>query len=142
MGPLGQFTLTEVSQEKGSIFIATGSGIAPIRSMITDLLVNKKDTRPVKLYWGMRHATDLFWLDDFADLEAYYKNFTFNPTLSQAPVEWTLSRGRVDAIMKVADLLPEVGYYLCGSTEMVHGVMDVLKDRGVAEENLHHEKFY
>lgn len=142
LGPLGQFTVADMDAEQGSIFVATGSGIAPLKSMIVDLLINKQDTRPVKLYWGMRHATDLFWLDDFADLEKYHKHFSFIPTLSQAPAEWTLSRGRVTDILRVVDILPDVGYYLCGSTEMVHEVSDLLEKRGVSLQYIHHEKFY
>lgn len=141
--PAGEFTIKEdvLATQDPLVMVATGSGLAPLRAMILDQLRTKETKRPIALYLGMRHATELFWLDQFEELHDNFPNFTYHVTLSQAPDEWTLCRGRVTDCLSIHDLLPNAQYYLCGNPHMIEDVMKVLKERGVEESKVHHEKF-
>lgn len=143
LGPLGVFVVEDRPEEKSLAFVATGSGIAPIRAMILNQLQVKKDTRPITLYWGQRYMADMFWVDEFQELAESFPNFNFHPTLSRPESEaWTLCSGRVTDCLGTHDLPPDAGYYICGNERMLHDTVDLLKSRGVPEANLHHEKFY
>lgn len=142
LAPLGMFTIdfsaTEAEQE--IFLIATGSGIAPLRSMLLDL-IDKQDKRPIHLYWGLRFVEHLIWEDEFQRLEESFPNFHFHPVISKAPDAWTLSRGRVTEILSVLDLPTSAGYYVCGSAAMVKDTFEILKQKGVADSLLHKENF-
>lgn len=139
----GEFTLKDdvLATNDPLVLIGTGSGIAPLRSILLDELRTKESTRPIWLYWGMREAESLFWLDQFEELHDNFPQFTYHIVLSQAPDEWTLCKGRVTDCLSV-HALPENGqYYLCGNPHMIEDVMGVLQTRGVDPSRIHHEKF-
>ena len=143
LGPMGHFITPENPLEDEAVMIATGSGIAPFRSMLADLLRVKQDKHPITLYWGMRHARDLFWLDEFQDLMDSFNNFKFHPVLSKPEKDWSLSRGRVTDVLIAQENLPKTaGYSLCGSQAMIEDVRKILIDRGVSEDFIHWEKFF
>ena len=141
--PAGEFTVNSGVQEGTNplVFVGTGSGLAPLRAMILDQLRTRETTRPIKLHWGMHDAESLFWLDYFEELHKNYPNFTYDVTLSKAPDEWTLCRGRVTNCLTIHELLPDAQYYICGNPHMITDVMGVLSGRGVAADHMHHEKF-
>jgi NAD(P)H-flavin reductase len=140
LGPLGRFTVDET--EPAFTFVATGSGLGPLHSMVLDLLQQKHVVKPMILYWGLRHAEDLVWVAEFQELAQAFPNFKFHPVLSQSPQEWPLCRGRVTDCLNIHDLLPDSGYYLCGSEQMVTAVSAQLLGTGIKPEKIHHEKFY
>lgn len=142
MGPLGRFTLKEGGNEEQIIFVATGSGIAPFRSMVLELLQEKGETRPITLYWGMRYVEELFWQNDFQDLAEEYENFSFHPVISKAIEEWPLCRGRVTDCLRVHEVPVNAAYYLCGNAAMIEDVNGLLQEKGVVKENVHFEKFF
>jgi len=142
MGPMGQFFIQEEPREDEIALIATGSGVAPMRSMIIDLLKNKGDKRKLTLYWGLRHEEDMIWQDEFQDYAQTFENFNFHPTLSQAKQEWPLCRGRVTDCLDIHELPTNAGFYLCGSSQMIQDVKGILIKKGVSEAAIHHEKFY
>lgn len=146
MGPMGLFTFPaqeQLAKEQSLIFIATGSGIAPHRSMILDLLQTRGETREIWLYWGLRYTDDLFWTEEFEELAKAFPNFHFHVTLSRATEDWPLCRGRVTDCLRIHDLPAEAGYYLCGNQAMIHDVMALLEnDKHIPKEFIHHEKFY
>lgn len=141
LGPLGVFTVPQNSDEQSLVFVATGSGIAPFRSMILDQLQEKHDTREMTLYWGLRHVEQLFWQDEFSELSQNFPNFHFHPVISQPESEWPLCRGRVTDCLNVHQLPDQAGYYVCGNAAMVHEVLPFLAQKGVPEAHIHHEKF-
>jgi NAD(P)H-flavin reductase len=119
LAPLGQFVVPDNAPQDHLVFIATGSGIAPFKSMIEDQLRTKQTTKQITLFWGMRYAEELFWLDDWQDLVEAYPNFRFHPVISQAPDEWTLCKGRVTDCLNVHALPENALYFLCGNKPMV-----------------------
>lgn len=141
--PAGEFVIKEEVQSSMDplVFVATGSGLAPVRSMILDQLRARETKRQIKLHWGMREAKDLFWLDYFEELRKNYPNFSYDITLSRPPEGWTLCQGRVTNCLSVHELLPNAHYYICGNPKMIEDVMAVLTQRGVAADHQHHEKF-
>lgn len=142
MGPLGRFVFVQGGSEEELAFVATGSGIAPFRSMIMSMLQEGTERRPMTLYWGMRYVEELFWLDDFQDLAEHFSNFKFHPVISQAAEAWPLCRGRVTDCLNIHDIPVNAAYYLCGNAHMITDVQALLKQKGVAEENVHFEKFF
>lgn len=141
--PAGEFFIKPEIQSTTDplVFVGTGSGLAPLRSMILDQLRTREATRKIHLLVGMRHASELFWLDLYEELHDNFPNFTYHVTLSKAPEDWTLCRGRVTDCLSVHDLLPNAHYYLCGNPHMIDDVMKLLASRGVAQDRVHHEKF-
>ncbi len=139
----GEFVLKEdvIATEDPLVLIGTGSGIAPLRSILLDELRTKETKRPIWLYWGMREAESLFWLELFEELHDNFPQFLYHITLSQAPDEWTLCKGRITNCLSVHDLPPQGQYYICGNPHMIEDVMKVLQDRGVDPARIHHEKF-
>lgn len=141
--PAGEFVVSEEvrNSDVPLVFIGTGSGLAPLRSQILDLLRSQETKRPIKLHWGMRHAQDLFWLDYWEELAANYPNFTYDIVLSQPPEGWQLCRGHVTDCLSLHALPEGAHYYICGSQKMTVDVLKVLSERGVDQSHLHHEKF-
>lgn len=141
--PAGEFTIKDDVQatQDPLVFVGTGSGLAPLRSMLLDQLRTRESTREIWLYWGMRYADELFWLDQFQELEDNFKNFHFHVVLSKAPEEWTLCRGRVTDCLSVHTLPQNAHYYLCGNSHMIADVMQVLSTQAVLLDHIHHEKF-
>ncbi len=148
LGPLGQFVLApdpgadQPKREDAIVLVATGSGITPFRSMVLDLLQEQRDTREIIVHWGMRHAEQMFWQDEFAELMQNFPNFKFHPVISQPIEGWSLCSGRVTDCLSVHEQPKNAGYYLCGNTKMVTEVMTLLAAQGVPPERIHHEKFY
>lgn len=140
LGPLGKFVVDDAIIAKPLQFVATGSGIAPIRSMILDLL-QRQVTTPMTLYMGIRHETHLFWEDEWQQLSQKFSNFKFHPVMSQPLQEWPLCRGRVTDCLSVHEQPAEAHYFLCGNAPMLADVMKLLRDRGVSDDRIHHEKF-
>lgn len=145
--PSGRFTILQPDTDLGRdeqalVFVATGSGITPIRSMVLDQLHQKEDKRKIILYWGLRNENMMFWQEDFLLLSETYKNFSFHPVLSQASDEWPLCRGRVTDCLSIHPFLENAGYYLCGNHEMIEHVQELLLGKGVRKEHIHSEEFY
>jgi CDP-4-dehydro-6-deoxyglucose reductase len=118
-GPLGTFFLRDQSA-KPIIFVASGTGFAPIKAMIQHAL-QKGITRPMTLYWGGRRRRDLY-LNDLAESWARDHGIDYVPVLSESPAEdqWTGRTGFVH--LAVMEDFPEMtGYqvYACGVPLMV-----------------------
>ena len=142
MAPMGRFVVQTGSDKL--LLVATGSGIAPIYSMIEDLLINKRDVRPMRLHWGMRDEKHLFWFDNLQRLSEEHKNFVFDVVLSTPSEAWSLCSGHVqDCLGRDFDNedLIKWGAYICGNPKMVTEVSELLIKMGMPESNVNHEKF-
>ena len=146
LAPLGRFIvdLETMPKERKLLFVATGSGIAPIYSMINDLLINKKERRPIRLHWGMRDEGHIFWFDNFQRLAEEHPYFVFDMVLSKPQEEWELCTGHVqDCIGRDLgkEKMGDWEGYVCGSPKMVEELKTLLIKMGMPEEQVHHEKF-
>lgn len=120
IGPLGTFFLRGDS-DKPAIFIASGTGYAPIRSILMDAF-QKDAPRPMTLYWGARNLRELYMLDEPLKWAAEHSNFKFVPVLSQALPEdaWVGRTGFVhQAVMADFSDLSGHQVYACGAPVMV-----------------------
>ncbi len=144
IAPLGKFVVNNPDQQIKRLFVATGSGIVPIWSMINDLLINKKVGSPIRLHWGMRRIDDLFWMDNLERLAAIYPNFVYDVVLSEPNEAWDLCVGHVQNCLErdfEKDDLSDWEGYVCGSPNMVLDVSKKLILLGMNEQKIFHEKF-
>ncbi len=144
MGPFGFFTLEKTmaaESDKPLIFIATGTGIAPFRSMVLDLLKNKKSERSMFLYFGLRYETEEYFFNEFFELEKLYPNFKFIPVISKPSENWKGEVGHCqDAVLK-NEIDMNTMVYICGRNENVISISEDLIKSGYLKENVFFEKF-
>ena len=140
-GPYGEFRLRPT--EAPILFIAGGSGMAPIWSMLR----NMKETGTVRnalYFFGAQTQRDLFLMDELRQLEKEMPGFRFIPALSNEPADsgWTGDTGLITDV--VARHVPDASMheaYLCGSPGMINACVNVLKKAGLPEEKVYYDKF-
>ncbi|HEX9764984.1 MAG TPA: FAD-dependent oxidoreductase [Candidatus Acidoferrales bacterium] len=138
-GPFGFFVLRRPARD--SLFIATGTGIAPIRGLLHELFRQGTD-RQIWLLFGVRYPNTILYRDEFEALAARHPNFHFLPTLSRAPADWTGLRGHVqEHLDSLLAQHPGVDVYLCGLKAMVDDVRQRLKARGFDRKQIRYEKY-
>ena len=128
-GPMG-FFVNDLSHPGDVVYVATGTGMAPILPMLHETLA-RPETGRVTLFWGLRTEEDLFWQDELASLGSKHPRFTPHVFLSQPKGFWR-ERGRV--VPPVLDLLPTLQrpiFYLCGNGQMIEECKAALMARGV-----------
>lgn len=118
-GPDGGFVLPETI-EKDLVFVCTGTGIAPFRSMILDLKKSGKTHRNVHLIFGTREESGILYRDEFEALTREMPGFIYDVTLSR-PAGWPGKTGYVHPIYleQYATPRPDVTFYLCGWSSMI-----------------------
>ena len=138
--PLGGFGYHE-EDYRPIVMAATGTGIAPLRSMLAALLPSG-DCPPVALYWGGRTRADLYLHDEFVAWSAQYADFSYTPVLSRAGDEWDGARGYVQhAVAADHDDLSEHALYLCGSPDMIADAKRVFARHGASVRYLYADGF-
>lgn len=140
-GPYGDFYLRDSNLP--ILLIATGSGIAPIRSLLYEIK-GKNIKRDTTLFFGSRTRKDLAFYDELMEMEKQIPNFTFFPTLSRSTDEdkWEGEKGRVtDLIEKRLQQNTEIEVYICGSPVLVNSCVKKLSEKGTPEECIYYDKF-
>ena len=138
-GPAGAFYLKEADQ-RDLLFVATGTGIAPFRSMLAHLFENGF-SRTVTLYWGLRSQRDLYYQDELNALAAEHPNFSFVTTLSRPEPGWTGVSGRVTKLIEERiTSVSQLAVYLCGNSAMIGEVTALIGKKGLCP--IHKEKWY
>lgn len=116
--PHGSFSLRK-EDYRPLLMIATGTGLAPIKSMLESLM-DDPDCPPVSLYWGARSMEDLYLHHEIAAWGERLYDFQYVPVLSRAGDDWRGRRGHVqDAVCQDHGDLSEHAIYLCGSPDMI-----------------------
>ncbi|MBI3803325.1 MAG: hypothetical protein HY282_06135 [Nitrospirae bacterium] len=139
--PLGYFTVNETATTP-LLFVATGTGIAPIKSMIVHLL-RSGSQRPMTLYWGVRNEVDLYYQEELTALAGKHPHFKFFMTLSQPSDRWQGLKGRVTHLLpQLIQTVDSLDAYLCGNGEMIKEVRTLLLEKGMPKKSIHYEKFY
>ncbi len=124
-GPLGSFFLREDSK-KPIIFLAAGTGFAPIKSIVEQMQAKKMD-RPIHLYWGGRRPSDLYLNHLCKTWETEIPNFKYIPVISDGlPADaWQGRTGFVhQAVIDDHPNLKGFQVYACGAPVMVNAARD------------------
>ena len=122
-GPLGTFFLRDVAGAD-LVFLATGTGIAPVKAMLEGLNSQAAAPRSVTVYWGGRLPTDLYW-----DTRGAGTAHRFVPVLSRAGATWDGARGHVqDLLLAEGRDWDRAIVYACGSDAMIHDARRQLAD--------------
>lgn len=144
LGPLGFFTLENagaLNDENPLLFAATGTGIAPIRSMILHLLKDLNSKREIKLFFGLRFDDQIYYFDEFEKLEKEYSNFHFTPIISKPSDNWKGIVGHCQDCIKKEPVNEFAKVFICGSNTAVQGISSDLMEYGYKKENIFFEKF-
>ena len=145
-GPYGEFHIKDTDRE--IMFIGGGAGMAPMRSHIFHLFKTLKTTRKVSFWYGARSRREIFYENDFKQIEAEFPNFSFNIALSEPKPEdnWDGYVGFIhkvieDNYLKSHQEPEEIEYYLCGPPMMTAAVTKMLDDYGVPPEMIAFDDF-
>jgi Na+-transporting NADH:ubiquinone oxidoreductase subunit F len=140
-GPFGDFIIRDTQSDM--LFVAGGSGKAPIKSML-EYLQNQGSKRRMIYMFGARTKDDLYLTEEFRELEEKLADFTYVPVLSK-PKEGTDWQGKTGYI---PPYFPEyikdpqnTEAYLCGSPGMIAAVKKGLLENGVSEDNIYYDSF-
>jgi NAD(P)H-flavin reductase len=146
-GPHGLFVFKPEIEDV--IFVATGTGVAPFRSMAQDLLgcnssgESRHKERNIYLVYGTRYPEDIYYQEEFEQLAAEHPNFHYVATLSRAPENWTGARGYVqEHVKKIVGDRKDMHVYICGLNEMVSSVRKLLvEDCGWEKKRVIYERY-
>lgn len=144
VGPQGFFTHARTGP---SLFIGTGTGVTPLRSMLKDAIA-RGDTTPAWLILGTRTREDILYQEEFEELERLHPHVRVYFTLSRPDAEWkgltgyvqTHVRERWDELARSGHGMPHA--YICGLQRMVGAVRDLLrKEMGLPRQHVHSERY-
>jgi Na+-transporting NADH:ubiquinone oxidoreductase subunit F len=140
-GPYGDFHLRD--SDRDIIFVAGGSGMAPIKSMLLDM-AERGIQRKATYFFGARTVRDLFLVEEMRELEKKLPNFKFMPALSNPDPNdnWDGEKGLItDVLSRHFERLDHHEAYLCGSPGMIDASIKVFKAKGLPEELIFYDKF-
>ena len=145
-GPYGEFFAQETEREM--CFIGGGAGMAPMRSHVFDQLKRIKSDRKITFWYGGRSKRELFYMDEFKQLEEEFPNFSLHVALSDPLPEdnWEGSTGFIHQVcleeyMDKHDDPTEVEFYLCGPPIMLQCVNEMVDELGVEPEMVRADDF-
>ncbi|PRZ00501.1 NADH:ubiquinone reductase (Na(+)-transporting) subunit F [Marinilabilia salmonicolor] len=145
-GPYGEFFIKDTKREM--MFIGGGAGMAPMRSHIFHLFHTEKTDRKATFWYGARSKREIFYEEDFREIENNFDNFDFTIALSEPLPEdnWEGSTGFIHSVifeeyLSKHDEPEEIEYYLCGPPMMNAAVQKMLYDLGVPDEMIAFDDF-
>ena len=140
-GPYGTFALQEES-ERPVIFIAGGTGLAPIKAII-EHAIQEGISRPIHFYWGVRGKADLY-LDEVPRTWAQHDNISYVPVLSEPKAEddWQGRTGLVhQAVLEDFDDIFNYDVYASGPPVMVEALRQGVSLKGLASKHFFYDSF-
>lgn len=150
-GPYGDFHPI-VDSKNEMIWVGGGAGMAPLRAQIMWMTKTLHTTdRRMDYFYGARALNEVFYLEDFLQLEKDFPNFHFHlaldrpdPAADTAGVKYTagfVHNVMYDTYLKDHDSPEEIEYYMCGPGPMSNAVNKMLYDLGVEPESIHYDNF-
>jgi ferredoxin-NADP reductase len=133
-GPHGLFVLRNPLRD--SIFVATGTGIAPMRGFLEWIFTepSRHEGRELWLVYGTRHTTSIYYREEFAALAKNFPNFHYIITLSRGGEDWKGERGYVQEHVRTvlasrsAEARANMDAYICGLNAMVSSTRKLLQE--------------
>ena len=145
-GPYGDFHIQDTDAEM--LYIGGGAGMAPLRAQILHLFRTLHTGRKVSYWYGARSKKEIFYEEDFREIEKQFPNFSFHIALSDPQPEdnWTGYVGFIhqviyDNYLKDHDAPEDIEYYMCGPGPMANAVKVMLEDLGVPRSQLFFDDF-
>ena len=140
-GPYGELRIR--LSHRNIIMVAGGSGLAPLLSMLYQL-VEKGNDRPVQLFFGARTIDDFYYIEDIQAAQRRMPALEFIPVLSKSwPDDWQGETGLVtEAISRHRESFRHYDAYLCGPPPMIDAATSLLVERGVRPRNVYFDAFY
>ena len=145
-GPFGEFMDKDTQNEM--VFIGGGAGMAPMRSHIFDQLLRLDSSRKISFWYGARSLKEMFYDEEFRELEQKYENFSYHTALSDPLPEdsWSGYTGFISHVLHDNYLVnhptPEdCEYYMCGPPMMMDAAFKMLDSLGVEPENIMFDDF-
>ncbi|NOZ48193.1 MAG: NADH:ubiquinone reductase (Na(+)-transporting) subunit F [Chlorobi bacterium] len=145
-GPYGEFFIKDTNNE--IMFIGGGAGMAPMRSHIFHLFHTVKTGRKVTFWYGARSKREIFYEEQFKEIEKNFPNFSFHIALSEPKEEdnWKGYTGFIhqvimDEYLSKHEEPEDIEYYLCGPPMMNDAVNKMLYDYGVPREMIAFDDF-
>lgn len=145
-GPYGEFHIQKTQREM--MFIGGGAGMAPLRSHIMRLLRTDNTDRKLTYWYGARSKREMFYVEDFDELQEKHENFKWHVALSEPQPEdkWEGYTGFIhqvalDNYLAQHPAPEDIEYYLCGPPMMNSAVLKMLDDLGVDPEMIRLDDF-
>ena len=145
-GSYGEFFIKDTDREM--VYVGGGAGMAPLRSHLFHLFHTLKTGRKVSYWYGARSKREMFYDQQFKDIEKQFSNFSYNVALSNpiATDKWKGYTGFIhqvvlDNYLNKHDDPTEIEYYMCGPPMMNKAVMNMLYDLGVEDEMIDFDDF-
>jgi Na+-transporting NADH:ubiquinone oxidoreductase subunit F len=130
------------------MFIGGGAGMAPMRSHIFDQFLTKRTSRKATFWYGGRSLRELFYIEQFEQIEKEFPDFSFHVALSDPkPADnWTGATGFIhqvihDQYLKNHPAPEDIEYYICGPALMTSAIVQMLDNLGVPKENILFDDF-
>ena len=150
-GPYGDFH-PEFDSKREMIWVGGGAGMAPLRAQIMHMLKTLKTRdREMHYFYGARAIDEVFFLEDFLELEKEFSNFHFHlaldrpdPKADKLGIKYTagfIAPVMGDTYLKQHEEPEEIEYYLCGPPMMAKTVLDLLDSLGVEKDMIHFDDF-
>ena len=145
-GPYGDFHIQDTDAEM--LYIGGGAGMAPLRAQILHLFRTLHTGRKVSYWYGARSKKEIFYEEDFREIEKQFPNFSFHIALSDPQPEdnWTGYTGFIhqvilDNYLKNHEAPEDIEYYMCGPGPMANAVKAMLENLGVERSQLFFDDF-
>jgi len=141
-GPFGSFILRPPMRD--ALLVATGTGIAPLRSMLHWLLTDpeRHQGRQLWLLFGVRSECDIYYHGEFLRLAETHPNFHYLPTLSRGGPQWQGLRGYVqEHVPGIVGARTDMQAYICGLDKMVRANRDLLQSLGWDRKHILYERY-
>ena len=145
-GPYGDFHIQDTDAEM--LYIGGGAGMAPLRAQILHLFRTLHTSRKVSYWYGARSKKEIFYEEDFREIEKQFPNFSFHIALSDPQPEdnWTGYTGFIhqviyDNYLKDHEAPEDIEYYMCGPGPMANAVKVMLENLGVERSQLFFDDF-
>ena len=150
-GPYGDFHPIFDSKRE-MIWVGGGAGMAPLRAQIMYMLKTLHTTdREMHYFYGARAIDEVFFMEDFLEMEKEFPNFHFHlaldrpdPKADKLGVKYTagfIAPVMGDTYLKQHDAPEDIEYYLCGPPMMAKTVLDLLHSLGVEDDMIHFDNF-
>jgi CDP-4-dehydro-6-deoxyglucose reductase len=141
-GPSGGFYFPE-KLNRGLVLICTGTGVAPYRSMLLDLINKRKEIPPIHLIFGTRFQEGVLYKDEFEKLERELADFKYSIVLSRED-NWSGYKGYVHQVYlkEYLDQANQFDFYLCGWKEMIdEAVLQLVTKLKVPKNQIRYELY-